>query len=176
MEVLNPLQLGEDFDRYIRKVASAALVATEYHTAFESWFRVEVVQSMLHAGTAKQKHLIYNFSYPNSPSNKSDICLKKEIVFELKCFCHGADANKKGTFPKQIDLLESHVDSKAIKQGICFITLQGYSPQQMSTMFQTFFGRRPHWNLSDTRTFMLQSMFQYVIAEYHKTAQPAGEV
>lgn len=171
MKVLNPLQLGEDFDRYIRQIPSARLVATEYRTAFESWFRVEVVQSMLHAGTAKQKHLIYNFSYPNSPSKKSDICLKGEIVFELKCFCHGADANKKRAFPKQIALLESHVDSKAIKQGICFITLQGYSPQQRNTMLQTFLGRHPHWNLLDIRTFMLQSMFQYVIAEYHKTAR-----
>ena len=170
MKVLDPLRLAQNFDKHTQNLPSAHLVASEYRSAFESWFRVEMAQSILQDGTAKPTQLIFNFGYPNMPSKKSDICFDEEIVFELKCFCYNADSNKKHKFPEQVGLLESHVDSNSIRQGICFITLQGYSTHQRNAMLEKFFGQRPHWNLLNPRAFMSQTTFYYTIAEYHKTA------
>ena len=162
--------LTKTFQEHAISLKSTRLVVNEWRTTFESWFRVELVQAMIDGSMIDPRDVVYNFVYLMDRTKKVDICLRRQIAFELKCFCCNADANKKQSFPNQIKLLEDHVAGGQLVQGICFLTLQGYSFDQQKSLVDRLFFSRPHWKVMPPLALLNSNKFFVQIAEYHASA------
>ena len=167
MRRINVHKLSAGFKQYASSLPSAALVASEA-TSFESWFRVELTMAILQLGYRRDE-LVFNYNYPTEENRrrKADICFQddKTIVFELKTFVSGADANKMGEFPKQNELLRSHVKSGHISQGVSFATFFGYSDQRMKKILGKLYQNPNNWTISGPHKLVDDQPLVFVIAE-----------
>ncbi len=176
MNHIYPDILTKTFQEHATSLKSTRLVVNEWRTTFESWFRVELVQAMIDGNMIDPVDVVYNFVYPMDRTKKADICLRRQMAFELKCFCCNADANKKQSFPNQINLLEHHVAGGQLVQGICFLTLQGYSLDQQKSLVDRLFSSRPHWKVMSALALMNSNKFFVQIAEYHASTMMLEKV
>ncbi len=130
--------LSDRFSKHILTCKSAKFVLNR-DAAFESWFRVELVPVLEELGYSADQ-IETNYRYPET-GGKADLCVRIDgcIVFELKSFVSGQDANKKQEYPKQIKRLEKIIESKSCNQVIAFTTFIGYSQQQMQNYLRSFF-------------------------------------
>lgn len=154
--------------KYLPSLQSADLVGREYKTAFESWFRVELAQALISNRIARSNDVVFNYSYPMNSNLKADLSIGRSIAFELKCFCAKADANKKTEFPKQLNLLEQHVNSGHLVQSIGFFTLQGYGTRARHSMISMLTGPMVHWSWAVPFSLDAHNQVMIYIGEYHK--------
>ncbi len=167
MRSIDVHKLSAEFKEYAGTLPSVSLVASEA-TSFESWFRVELTMAIFRLGYHRED-LVFNYNYPTEENRrrKADICFQgdKTIVFELKTFASGADANKMGEFPKQNELLRSHVKSGHFSQGVSFATFFGYSEQRMKTILAKLFPNPANWKISGPHRLIDNQPMVFVIAE-----------
>jgi len=96
-----------------------------------------------------------NYRYPNS-RDKADLCVKNEggdIIFELKSFVRGQDANKKTRYPGQIKKLENLITNSGVLQVITFTTFIGYRENTMRDYMGSFF-TNDSWDMLGPRKFI----------------------
>jgi hypothetical protein len=131
-------ELAKRFILHASKLRSARFVCSK-RVALEGWFRAEIVPVLEDMGIAFDK-ITPIFSIDSN--RKADLAIQTEngfVAFEFKCFVAGADANKKKTFPQQLDRLERAVETDKIIQGIAFVTFSHYSDRQLESLIQKFF-------------------------------------
>lgn len=149
---LGLIDLRDLFDRFAGHVVSckSAEFVLNTEASFESWFRVELVPVLQSLGYSIDD-IDTNYRYPDS-WDKADLCVRAEgeIVFELKSFVKGQDANKKREYPKQIKKLERLVESEQCDQVIALTTFIGYSQQQMKNYLRRFF-LNDKWTIIEPR-------------------------
>jgi hypothetical protein len=147
------LEIDTVAEEFLRHVVTrpSGLVACSVGAAFESWFQVELAH-MLHMkglGTVR-----FGYDYPNSRC-KADLaceCERGISVFEIKCFVHGADANKMQKWPEQLARLVDLVKDRYAEQGIAVSTYYGYSEQRTMDL-ATRFHQKP-WRSFGPRKFL----------------------
>jgi hypothetical protein len=84
------------------------------------------------------------------------------IVFELKCFVNGADANKMQKWPEQLSRLVKVIENGDARKGVAVCTFQGYGNSRVAT-----FAKRFHpdpWNTAGPRKFFGHAPLQLVVA------------
>ncbi len=151
--MINIKVLFEKFSSHVASCKSAPFVCTT-HAAFESWFRVELVPVLWDLRYSSDS-IKTNYIYPNS-NDKADLCVKDQqgdIVFELKSFVSGQDANKKANYPGQIKKLERLIADASVLQGITFTTFIGYSETKMSNYMNLFF-TNDSWDMLGPNKFI----------------------
>ena len=173
MPIIDPNQLCTEFQAHVRDLPSTPLVASEA-TSFESWFRVELGITLIQRLGVQRAKLIYNYNYP-TPTNqkrKADICIESEtpIVFELKTFSEGADANKLQKFPGQNQLLREHVVGGHFRQGVSFATFFGYSERRLQTIIGKLYPPEAHWNISGPHALLEGFCLVFVVAVTEETS------
>jgi len=137
------IKIKKLFKKFSRHVASceSALWVCNIDTAFESWFRVELCPVLCFKLGFNSIH--FKYTYPDS-NDKADLYVETprgDIVFELKSFVSGQDANKKKEYPKQIARLEELVHNlSGVLQVITFTTFTGYSEAYMESYCKKLFG------------------------------------
>lgn len=140
---LDKLKAG--FLEKIRKQPAASLIASE-STCFESWFRAELAVALLGQGILRET-IAFNYAYPRARRLRADLAVGARIVFELKCFSYGADANKIQEFPRQVQLLEDHTGNGEMDQAVCFASFFGYTPQRLQMLCDRFWPSTSGWKV-----------------------------
>jgi hypothetical protein len=108
------------------KACRSADIICGSNAAFESWFRVEIVPVLLDLKVPRGS-IGTNYTYPGS-ANKADLYARTPeglVIFELKSFVSGQDAQKKKAFFHQITNLEQLITAPEIAQVIAFATFLG---------------------------------------------------
>lgn len=153
--MINIKVLFEEFSSHVASCKSVLFVCTT-HAAFESWFRVELVPVLWRLQYSSDS-IETKYTYPNS-SDKADLCVKDQqgdIVFELKSFVSGQDANKKANYPGQIKKLEKLIVDPSVLQVITFTTFIGYSEIRMRNYMDLFF-TNDSWDILGPNKFIKQ--------------------
>jgi hypothetical protein len=153
--------------KHIKSLPAGQLVA-DTQTAFESWFRVELAYILTKLFPRSRVEFNFNYTLKDCQKKKADICLhdpgQKPIVFELKSFVIGADANKKAEFPKQNDLLYQHIKNDEFSQGISFVTFVGYSDEQIAKLLPGFYPTNHGWQISNAEKLGAGKKLQFYCA------------
>jgi hypothetical protein len=167
MSLIDPQNLSSAFRAHFGLLPSAHLAASRA-TSFEGWFRIELAYTLLTLGFEEQD-LRFKYEYPYSiaPRQKADLAIVKavQIVFELKPFVNGADANKLKKFPTQIALLQQCVQSKIFNQGIAFATFFGYTDRRVHSMLSKFFSEA--WQVVGPYPLLDGRPLKFIVAEIH---------
>jgi hypothetical protein len=128
--------------QHLKDLKSSKFVCNT-EASFESWFQVELAQTLNEMGFNEIKTF---YHYAPDYSKKADLCVKTsdgEIIFEIKCFVKNQDSNKKERFPEQIKMLEeSLLVDESVIQIITIITFFGYNEENMDKYMINFFGNR----------------------------------
>jgi hypothetical protein len=144
--MINIEELLQKFSNHLSSCKSAPFVCT-LHAAFESWFRIELIPVLVELQYLPNS-IETNYTYPDS-RDKADICVRTQqgiIVFELKPFVSGQDANKKREYPSQIKRLENLIGNPNTLQVVTFTTFIGYSETTMKNYVSLFFTNNS-WNI-----------------------------
>lgn len=107
--------------------------------AFESWFQVELAQML--ASRAEFETIRFVYYYPGT-RQKADLSVGGKdgrVVFEMKCFVQGADANKVKNWPSQLRMLAELVERGGVCQGVALSTFFGYSPRKTVELVSRFY-------------------------------------
>ena len=148
--------------RHVGSCRSADVVCS-LPNAVESWFRVELIPTLVDSGMPLQ-NIDFNFTYPGT-RDKADVAVTapdSTTVFELKSFVCFADANKIAKLPQQIARLESLVRSKAITQGVAFCTFCGYTEDRVRRLCRQFFS--PSWTTTEIRPMRQGQPLRFMFA------------
>src|SRR6266568_81821 len=125
MKVIDNEALATAFARHVAACGSSNVLCG-VHVALESWFRLELAHTLF---TELEGSVSFDYTYKGT-RNKADLLYEQKdhrVVFELKSFVSGADANKFAKFPNQLDLVKTAVAEGSVAQGIAFCTFIGYS-------------------------------------------------
>jgi hypothetical protein len=150
-KTININKLFNKFSNHVKSCRSRTFVCSE-GAAFESWFRVEINPVLWDLGY-KSESIFTNWTYPDS-GGKADLCVetsKGDIIFELKCFVRGQDAEKINKYPNQLKRLErlitdpSDSDDRVTIQVISFITFIGYNKEQLEKLVRKLFLEKTIW-------------------------------
>lgn len=162
--MLNAESLSQDFSAHVERCPSG-IFACSVRAAFEAWFQVELAFMLSSSGRFESVETGYD--YPDG--GKGDLQAKDQhglIVFELKCFVCGADANKKRTWPGQLARLSRVVEEEeqAASQGVAVSTYFGYDDKALSRLVNGF--HPPPWDRDRVgpRTLFADAPLQFVIA------------
>jgi len=159
--------LFEKLSAHVETCKSASFVCNT-HAAFESWFRVELIPVLQGLGYSPDQ-IITNYTYPNF-NGKADLCVENQcgnIVFELKSFVSGQDANKKANYPKQIKKLENLIFESNVFQVLTLTTFIGYSKIRMCNYLNKFF-INDKWEILEPRKLIKQYQLYTVISSIKK--------
>jgi len=160
------------FGKHVSDCRSAPTVC-RVHVAFESWFRAELAY-LLNTTERGIERLSFDYSYPGTRA-KADIVLKvgpDTVVFELKSFVQGADANKIAEFPKQTERLRMLVDEGRANQAIALATFVGYTETRIRILLDRFFPST--WHKTAPRSFVDGDPLQFVLAEFRSSSTSAA--
>lgn len=153
--MINIKELFEVFSSHVASCKSAPFVCT-IHASFESWFRAEL-NPVLWQMQYLFESITTNYTYPNS-GDKADLCVKDQegdIIFELKSFVRGQDANKKARYPDQIKKLENLITNSSVLQVITFTTFIDYTETRMEDYMDLFF-TNDSWDILGPSKFIKQ--------------------
>ena len=113
-----------------------------HNMAAETWFQVELGKML--------EQLRYtvtpNPNYGQTPREKADLSAEldnQSSLFELKCFVAKSDSKKKEDFPEQLEGSKLEIQKASANQGVAFLTLRGYSPEQEDRMLALWFPQEP---------------------------------
>lgn len=153
-KVIKIEKLFKKFSKHVKHEVSckSAWFVCNFPSSFESWFRVELCPVLF--WKLRFKDIDFNYAYPDYPDSryKADICVSKrpdggDIVFELKSFVYGQDANKMEKYPEQIKRLEKLIGYPSVLQVITFTTFIGYPNKAfMESYMDIFFADAP-WKI-----------------------------
>ncbi len=118
---------------------------------------------MLHS-SGKFEWIQFSYDYPGT-REKADLAARSEkglMVFELKCFVKGADANKTQKWPIQLERLLQLVEKGTVIQGAALSTFFGYKDDKISE-FVCRFHPRP-WSYSGPLSVFGEAPLRLVLA------------
>jgi hypothetical protein len=144
----------------------AAAIVCQVHVALESWFRAELAY-LLNTTEKNLEELSFDYRYPGT-QGKADIALTAGsdiVVFELKSFVQGADANKIAEFPKQTQRLRNLIEQGRARQAIALATYIGYTESRIRVLLDRSFPQV--WQKTTLKPFVHGQPLQFVLAESH---------
>lgn len=142
-------------------ICSSSQVLCTVHVAFESWFRLELAQTLLtHLGG----NISFDCCYRNSLC-KGDLLFEAndgKAAFELKSFVRGSDANKLAKFPRQLELLKTAVTDGTIAQGVAFCTFIGYTNVWLDRVREKLFP--VPWETTSLKPILADKALRFMLA------------
>ena len=139
-------QLSTSFVNHVRTLRSGTF-ACSVLTALEGWFRVELVPALEDLGINRNA-IDSRFTYPGT-QQQADLAVRTAfglMVFEFMHFVSHKDSKKVKRLPGQLNRLEDIIRDGIARQGIAFLTFNGYSERRQNTLINGFFGER-HWQI-----------------------------
>jgi len=152
--------LAKAFAKHAASCSSSGVLCA-VHVAFESWFRLELAQTLL-------AHLEGNISFDccyRDSLCKADLLFEKrdaKAAFELKSFVRGADANKLAKFPRQLELLKAAVADGVVAQGIAFCTFIGYTDVWLDRIREKLF--QVPWETTSLIPILADKPLRFMVA------------
>lgn len=168
--MINLEELTKCFINHARTLRSATFVCSS-PTAFEGWFRAELVPTLEDMGI-DQDSIDSRFMYPGTreQADLSVRLIEGLVVFEIMCFVSKKDSRKIVRFPTQLDRLELVVQDQIAKQAIAFLTFNGYSERRQNSLIHDFFGGRS-WQVIGPILIISGFPLTLVIAGFTKWAR-----
>ncbi len=161
MKVIDNELLAEAFAKHAAACSSSNILCS-VHVAFESWFRLELAHTLF---AEFEGDIGFDYSYKGT-RNKADLLFElndRKVVFELKSFVSGADANKLDKFPSQLDLVKAAVAEGTIAQGIAFCTFIGYKTEKLDGLRKALFVTP--WKTTGLRPILVDKPLRFMLAE-----------
>lgn len=136
--------------------------------ACEGWFRVELVPALINMGV-EGKRISPDYGYPNTRS-KADLAIiasdksRTDVVFELKHFVQFADAQKKKSWPTQVQRLTHLVEQGVVDQGVAFMIFGYLDSSQPGKLISSFFDKASNWRVVGPKPLLTYSPVVIAVA------------
>jgi hypothetical protein len=160
LRVVDIESLAQAFAQHAATCRSSGVLCT-VHVAFESWFRLELAQTLL---TNLKGNISFDCWYTNS-SCKGDLLFEVndgKAAFELKSFVRGSDANKLAKFPRQLELLKKAVADGTVAQGVAFCTFIGYTNVWLDRVREKLFP--VPWETTNLKPILADKPLRFMVA------------
>ncbi|HEV2417392.1 MAG TPA: hypothetical protein VGX94_06285 [Terriglobia bacterium] len=172
--MLDAAEFANQFLKHVQGCPSGR-IACGFGSSFESWFRVELATMICKSGLFER--LGFDYRYPQL-KGKADLVVESEkdnVVFELKCFVSGADANKQTAWPQQLDRLYHLVAEGHARQSVAVATFSGYRQEKLSGFLSKFYPSP--WTVAGPYRFYEEeeTPLQLVVATFNVAQKDVGE-
>ncbi len=160
MRVVDIETVAQAFAKHAATCSSSGVLCS-VHVAFESWFRLELAQTLL---THLEGNISFDCCYRDSLC-KADLLFEAgdaKAAFELKSFVRGSDANKLAKFPRQLELLKAAVADGMVSQGIAFCTFIGYTNLWLDRLREKLFP--VPWETTSLKSILADKPLRFMIA------------
>ena len=153
--------LAREFAHHVAACPSGIMACT-VRMAVESWFQMELASMLSKSPYAGS--VVCGWHYPGT-REKADLVARiadRRIVFELKCFVKGADANKLDKWPGQLSRLAKLIGRGDAPKGVAVSTFHGYGNERVAHFIEQFYPAP--WNTAGPVNFFDDAPLQLVVA------------